>query len=167
VRPLLVIPSTHWAHLWSTNSLSHTLCLGLHSSERLSVPSAFASIDDPWGTRWYTEQVSSTWYSSSLWSPRRLGGVSVKLSTKIVEEPWRWLWGVRTYLAGATKVTLVELRYWAIPYFLGSKIKSCLDRRASENLNSTSTWITVIDKSLIPREKLWCLFFPLTCLNCK
>jgi hypothetical protein len=51
--------------------------------------------------------------------------------------------------------------------FLGSKIKSCLDRRASENLKSTSTWITVIGKSLIPREKFWCLFFSLTCLNCK
>jgi hypothetical protein len=54
VRARLAIPCIHWAQLWSSNSLSHTLCLRLHSSERLSVLSAFASIGDSWGTRWYT-----------------------------------------------------------------------------------------------------------------
>jgi hypothetical protein len=70
-----------------------------------------------------------------------LGVVSVELSKKIVEELQCWLWGVRTYLAGAAKVTLVETRYWVISCPLGSKIKPCLDRGASESLKSTSTWI--------------------------
>jgi hypothetical protein len=73
VRALLAIPCTHWAHLWSSNSFSHTHCLRLHSSERLSVPSAFASVDDSWGTRWYTKEASSTCYSWRLPPPRRLG----------------------------------------------------------------------------------------------
>jgi hypothetical protein len=42
---------------------------------------------------------------------------------------------------------------------LGSKIKSCLDRGASESLKSTSTWIRVIGKSPIPRDKIRCLSF--------
>jgi hypothetical protein len=70
-----------------------------------------------------------------------LGVVSVKLSVKIVEKPLCWLWGVRAHLAGAIKATLVEPRYWVSSCPLGSKIKPCLDRVASESLNSTSTWI--------------------------
>jgi hypothetical protein len=69
------------------------------------------------------------------------GVVSVELSKKIVEEPRCWLWGVRAYLAGAAHVTLMESRYWVISCPLGSKIKPCLDRGASESLKSTSTWI--------------------------
>jgi hypothetical protein len=42
---------------------------------------------------------------------------------------------------------------------LGSKIKPCLDRGASESLKSTSTWIRVIGKSPIPRDKFRCLYF--------
>jgi hypothetical protein len=67
--------------------------------------------------------------------------VSVELSVKIVKGLRWWLWGVCAYLAGATKATLVEPRYLAIPYFFISKNKSCLDTGASENLKSTSTWI--------------------------
>jgi hypothetical protein len=69
------------------------------------------------------------------------GVVSVELSMKIMEEPRCWLWGVRDYLAEASKATLVELRYWVISCPLASKIKSRLDRGASESLKSTSTWI--------------------------
>jgi hypothetical protein len=69
------------------------------------------------------------------------GVVSVELSKKIVEEPWCRLWGVRAYLAGAAKATLVETRYWVISCPLSSKIKPRLDRGASESLKSTSTWI--------------------------
>jgi hypothetical protein len=36
---------------------------------------------------------------------------------------------------------LVEPMYSTIPCLLGSKIEQCLDRGASENLESTSTWI--------------------------
>jgi hypothetical protein len=54
------------------NSLSHTPRLRLHSSERLSVPSAFASIGDSCGTRWYTEQASSACYSWRLPPHRRI-----------------------------------------------------------------------------------------------
>jgi hypothetical protein len=60
-------------------------------------------------------QASSTCYSWSLPPPWCLGGVFVELSVKIVEKSWWWLWGVRVYLAGATKATLVESRYWAVP----------------------------------------------------
>jgi hypothetical protein len=70
-----------------------------------------------------------------------LGVVSVELSVKTVEEPWDWLWGVRAHLAGAAKATLVKSRYWVSSSPLGSKIKLCLGRGASESLNSTSTWI--------------------------
>ena len=38
---------------------------------------------------------------------------------------------------------------------LGSKIKPCLDRGASEILKCTSTWI-VIEKSPIPQDKIRC-----------
>jgi hypothetical protein len=69
------------------------------------------------------------------------GVVSVELSVKIVEEPRDWLWEICTYLAGAAKVTLVKSRYWVSSCLLGSKIKPCLGRGASESLNSTSTWI--------------------------
>jgi hypothetical protein len=69
------------------------------------------------------------------------GVVSVELSKKIVEKPRCWLWGFLAYLVGAAKVTLVESRYWVISCPLGSKIKPCLDRGASESLKSTSTWI--------------------------
>jgi hypothetical protein len=68
------------------------------------------------------------------------GVVSVELSVKIVE-PRCWLWGVRAHLIGAAKATLVKSRYWVSYYPLSSKIKSSLDRGASEILNSTSTWI--------------------------
>jgi hypothetical protein len=67
--------------------------------------------------------------------------ISVEFSVKVEEEPRCWMWGVHAYLAGAVKATLVELRYWVISCQLGSKIKSCLDRGASESLKSTSTWI--------------------------
>jgi hypothetical protein len=69
------------------------------------------------------------------------GVVSVELSVKIVEDPRCWLWGVCAHLTEAAKATLVESRYWVSSCPLGSKIKSCLDRGASESLNSTSTWI--------------------------
>jgi hypothetical protein len=69
------------------------------------------------------------------------GVVSVELSKKIVEESLCRLWGVRVYLPGAAKATLVETRYWVISCPLGSKIKLHLDRGASESLKSTSTWI--------------------------
>jgi hypothetical protein len=69
------------------------------------------------------------------------GVVSIEFSVKIVEEPRCWLWGVCPHLAGAAKATLVESRYWVSSCPLGSKNKSCLDRGASESLNSTSTWI--------------------------
>jgi hypothetical protein len=98
-------------------------------------------LGDPWGTRWYTEQASLTCYSWRFPHARWLGGVSVELSVKVVVEPQWWLWGVCAYLAGAAKATLVEPRYLVIPCFLGSKIKLCLDRGASENLETTSTWI--------------------------
>jgi hypothetical protein len=39
------------------------------------------------------------------------GVVSVELSQKIVEKPRCGLCGVRAYLAGAAKATLVETRY--------------------------------------------------------
>jgi hypothetical protein len=39
------------------------------------------------------------------------GVVSVELSKKIVEKPQCPLLGVRSYLAGAAKATLVETRY--------------------------------------------------------
>jgi hypothetical protein len=69
------------------------------------------------------------------------GVVSVELSVKIVEEPRGWLWGVRAHLTKAAKATLVKSRYWVSSCPLGSKIKLCLGRGASESLNSTSTWI--------------------------
>jgi hypothetical protein len=95
----------------------------------------------------------------TLWDCRLQDGsgvVSVELSVNIVEEPHCWLWGVRAHLAGAAKATLVELRYWVSSCPLGSKIKPCLNRGASESLNSTSMWIRVIDKSQIPRYKVRC-----------
>jgi hypothetical protein len=67
------------------------------------------------------------------------GVVSIELSVKIVEEPRSWLWEVCAYLAGAAKVRLVKSRYWVNSCPLGSKIKPCLGRGASESLNSTST----------------------------
>jgi hypothetical protein len=69
------------------------------------------------------------------------GVVSVELSMKIVEEARDWLWGVRAHLTEAAKASLVKSRYWVSSYPLGSKIKLCLGRGASERLNSTSTWI--------------------------
>jgi hypothetical protein len=42
---------------------------------------------------------------------------------------------------------------------LGSMIKPCIDRGGSESLKSTSTWIRVIGKSPIPRDKIRCLSF--------
>ena len=143
MRALLAIPSTHCAHLWSSNSNSHTRCLRLHSSEWLRASSAFASIV-------IFETLGCT--PGKLHCLITLGGcrlldgsnvVSVDLSAQIVEKSQCWLWGVRAHLAGAAKVTLVESRYWVSSYPLGSKIKSCLDRGSSESLNSTSTWIRV------------------------
>jgi hypothetical protein len=69
------------------------------------------------------------------------GVVSVELSKKIEEKSRCGLWGVRAYLAGEAKATLMETRYWEISCPLGSKIKPRLDRGASVSLKSTSTWI--------------------------
>jgi hypothetical protein len=75
---------------------------------------------------------SPTFYYWRLLPPRRLGGVSIELSVKIVEKPWWWLWGVRAYLAVAAKATLVESRYWAI---------SCpLAQRSSRVLIEEQVW---------------------------
>jgi hypothetical protein len=164
VRPLLAIPSTHWAHFWSSNSLSHTLCLGLHSSDRLSVPSAFASISNPWGTRWYTDKFHR------LVTPRGchlLDDLVVSLSSS----PWR-LWRsssgdferIHAYLTEVAKATLVEPRYWVIPCLLGSKIK--IEDKV-RTWSSPQRGLGVIGKSPIPREKLRCLTFHLNCFICK
>jgi hypothetical protein len=42
---------------------------------------------------------------------------------------------------------------------LGSKIKPCLDRGASESLKSTSTWIRGDRQVTIPQDKIRCLYF--------
>ena len=85
-----------------------------------------------------------------------LGVVSVELSVKIVEELQCWLWGVHAHLAGATKATQVKSRYWVSSCPLGSKIKPCLDRGASESLNSTSTWIRGDRQITETTEKIRC-----------
>jgi hypothetical protein len=53
-----------------------------------------------------------------------------------------------------------------IPYLLGSKIKSCLDRGASENLESTSTWIRGDRQIIDTTGKILVSPFP-SCFDCK
>jgi hypothetical protein len=141
VRPLLATPSTHWAHLWSSNSNSHTRCLRSHSSEWLRSSSAFAFFVNFWGTRWYTGQASSTCYSWRLLPPRRLecclrwalredyGGTAV-LIVRCLCPPRR----SDKDNANGIEVLSEFLSTW-------HKDQAVLGRGASESLNSTSTWI--------------------------
>jgi hypothetical protein len=156
VRTLLAIPSIHWAHLWSSNSFSHTFCLGLYSSERLRAPSAFASFGDPWGTRWYTEQASSACYSLRLPPPRRLGcclrralhedcgGVMVVIVRGVVlASSERW------------KATLVESSFGRFIDQIEIKRSSgvLIEERLGA-LNPPQRGLGVIGKSLIPQDKI-------------
>jgi hypothetical protein len=141
VRALLAIPNTHWAHLWSSNSNSHTRCLRLHSCEWLRASSAFASIVIFWGTRCTPGKRHCLITLGGCHLLDSSCVVSIELSMKIVEELRCWLWGVRAYLIGAAKAMIVESRYWVNSCPLGSKIKPSFDRKASESLNSTSTSI--------------------------
>jgi hypothetical protein len=152
------LSSPFLAHLWSSYSLTHTHCLRLHPCEWLRGSSAFAPFGD-------LEALGDT-----LGKHLRLvtlggcglldgGGVPVELSMKLVEPMW-WLWGVHDYLVGASKATLVEPRYWAIPYPLA--------QRSSHDLIEEQVWswsppqreLEVIGKSPIPREKFGVSLFP-------
>jgi hypothetical protein len=141
VESLLAISSRHWTHLWASHSNTHTSWLRSHSSEWLRHSSAFAFvvIFEALGDTPIKRHRLVTLGGFCLLDG--LGVVFVELSVKTVEEPRSWLWEVCAYLTGAAKVTLVKLRYWVNSCPLGSKIKPCLGREASESLNSTSTWI--------------------------
>jgi hypothetical protein len=141
VEALLAISSRHWTHLWASHSITHASWLRSQSSEWLRHSSAFAfivifeALGDTPGKRHRLVTLGGCRLLDDL------GVVFVELSVKTMEESWSWLWEVCAYLAGATKVTLVKSRYWVSSCPLGSKIKSCLGRGASESLKSTSTWI--------------------------
>jgi hypothetical protein len=134
MKSLLAISNTHWTHLWAFYSNTHTSWLRSHSSEWLRHSSAFAFVVILWGTKWYTGQASSTCYSWRLSPPRWLGCC---LRWALRED----CGGAARLIVRAAKVTLVKSRYWVSSCPLGSKIKLCLGRGASESLNSTSTWI--------------------------
>jgi hypothetical protein len=95
----------------------------------------------------------------TLWGCHLLDGsgvVSVELSVKIVDEPRSSLWGVRAYLAGAAKATLVESRYWVISCQLGSKSSHVLIEEQVRAWSPPQRGLGVISKSPIPRDKTRC-----------
>jgi hypothetical protein len=141
VEALLAISSRHWTHLWASHSNTHTSWLRSHSSEWLRHHRAFTFVEifEALGDTPSKRHRLVTLGGCRLLDD--LGVVFVELSVKTVEEPRNWLWEVCAYLAGVAKVTLVKSRYWVSSCPLGSKIKPCLIRGASESLNSTSTWI--------------------------
>jgi hypothetical protein len=84
------------------------------------------------------------------------GVVSVELSVNIVEEPQCWLWGVRAHLAGATKVTQVESRYWVSFVHLAQRSSPVLIEEQVWAWIPAQHGLWVIGKSSIPRDKFWC-----------